>query len=231
MISRTSVMQYRGTRNMRQIGDALGVSHVLEGSVRKTRCPASHKRPVDRHAHRHARLGGAIRSRSERRVRYPERDRAKSRRAASRQNLSLLRRLAIERPPTADTHRLRSLQPRQKSSFWLTSFTPVARETNLLEAVDLLNQAVSRDPSFFKAYCLLASTHDLLYFLGHDHTPARLALAEAAIEMAFRLHPDAGEAHLARAENLYRGYLDYNAALAELEVAAKTLPNNDSVFS
>ena len=103
-------------------------------------------------------------------------------------------------------------------------------KANLLEAADLLNQAVARDPSFFKAYCLLASTHDRLYFLGHDHTPARLALAEAAIEAAFRLHPDAGEAHLARAQNLYQGYLDYDAALAELEVAAKTLPNNASVF-
>jgi len=59
---------------------------------------------------------------------------------------------------------------------------------------------------------------------GDDHTPARLALAEAAIATAFRLRPDAGEAHLARAQNLYRGYLDYNGALAELEVAAKTLP-------
>ena len=36
VISRTSVMQYRGERNMREIGDALRVSHVLEGSVRKT---------------------------------------------------------------------------------------------------------------------------------------------------------------------------------------------------
>src|SRR6202035_1877547 len=101
---------------------------------------------------------------------------------------------------------------------------------NLLEAVDVLNGAVARDPSFFKAYCLLASTHDRLYFLGADHTPARLALAEAAIQEAFRLQPGAGEAHLARAQNLYRGYLDYDAALVELEVAAKTLPNDASVF-
>ena len=36
VISRTSVMQYRGKRNLRQIGDDLHVSHVLEGSVRKT---------------------------------------------------------------------------------------------------------------------------------------------------------------------------------------------------
>ena len=35
VISRTSVMQYRGKQNVRQIGDALRVSHVLEGSVRR----------------------------------------------------------------------------------------------------------------------------------------------------------------------------------------------------
>src|SRR5437762_10082202 len=35
VISRTSVMQYRSARNIRQIGDALRVSHVLEGSVRR----------------------------------------------------------------------------------------------------------------------------------------------------------------------------------------------------
>ena len=59
-----------------------------------------------------------------------------------------------------------------------------------------------------------------LYFLGFDHTPARLALAEAAVQAASSSPSDAGETHLARAQNLYRGYLDYDGALAELEVAA-----------
>jgi tetratricopeptide (TPR) repeat protein len=147
---------------------------------------------------------------------------------------------------TSIAHQLQaSLSPREKTLIEqaptnnINAFELYARakdllvrnvKANLLQAADLLNQAVARDPSFFNAYCLLASTHDQLYFLGHDHTPARLALAEAAIEAAFRLHPDAGEAHLARAQNLYRGYLDYDGALAELELAAKTLPNNAGVF-
>ena len=64
-----------------------------------------------------------------------------------------------------------------------------------------------------------------------DHTPERLALAEKAIEAAFRLRPDAGEAHLARAEHLYRGYLDYDgAAVGELEIARQTLPNDARLF-
>jgi len=63
-----------------------------------------------------------------------------------------------------------------------------------------LNQAVARDPSFSKPTVKLVWVHDFLYIVGHDHTPARLELAEAAVQSAFRLQPDAGEAHLARAE-------------------------------
>ena len=100
----------------------------------------------------------------------------------------------------------------------------------MLKAADLLNQAVAHDPTFFQAYCQLAWVHDELYHLSFDRTPARLALAEAAIDSAFRLRPDAGEAHLARAKNLYRGYLEYDGALAELEVARQTLPNDARLF-
>jgi tetratricopeptide (TPR) repeat protein len=90
---------------------------------------------------------------------------------------------------------------------------------------------VARDPSFFEAYCELAVHHDQLYFFGYDHTPARLASAEAAIQEAFRIRPNAGEAHLMRAYHLYNGYLDYEGALAELEVARQTLPNDPRIFS
>jgi tetratricopeptide (TPR) repeat protein len=86
------------------------------------------------------------------------------------------------------------------------------------------------DPTFFEAYCQLVWLHDELYHLRFDRTPARLALAEAAIESALRLRPDGGEAHFARAGHLYRGYLDYQGALAELEIARQTLPNDARLF-
>jgi len=99
-----------------------------------------------------------------------------------------------------------------------------------LQSLDLLNRAVARDPSFFEAYCQLAYAHGFLYFSAIDHTAGRLALAEAAIGAASRLRPDAGETHLARAENLYWGYRDYDGALAELEIARQTLPNDARIF-
>ena len=42
---------------------------------------------------------------------------------------------------------------------------------------------------------------------------------------------DAGETHLARARNLYWGYLDYDGALRELEIARQSLPGEDWIFS
>jgi tetratricopeptide (TPR) repeat protein len=100
----------------------------------------------------------------------------------------------------------------------------------LMQAVDLLNGAVARDPSFLDAYCQLAFAHDQIYFDGIDRTPARLAMAKDAIDSAFRLKPDSGDAHLAQAVHLYRGYLDYDGALAELEIARRTLPNQARIF-
>jgi tetratricopeptide (TPR) repeat protein len=142
--------------------------------------------------------------------------------------ISAAEKLAINRQPTVDLTAF-DLYTRAKNLLLMTS-ARVSGRANLLQAADLLDQAVTHDPSFLKAYCQLAHTHDRLYFLGYDHTPARLALAEAAVRAAFRLRPDAGEAHLARAENLYRGYLDYEGALAELEIAGQTLPNNPEIF-
>ena len=99
------------------------------------------------------------------------------------------------------------------------------------KAIELLDEAVKRDPSFFDAYCQLAYAHEYLYAIrGSDHTPARLALAEAAVQAATRLRPDAAETHLARAQYLYYGLRDYAGALAELEIARRALPNDPRLF-
>ena len=107
----------------------------------------------------------------------------------------------------------------------------MAAEPDQRKAIELLDEAVKRDPSFFDAYCQLAYAHEYLYGqTGSDHTPARLALAEAAVQAATRLRPDAAETHLARAQYLYLGLRDYAGALAELEIARRALPNDPRLF-
>ena len=226
VISRTSVMPYRGVPNIRQIGRALNVSYVLKGSVRW----------VAGRIHLNTQL---IDTRTENQVWAAEYDQDLANVFLTQSDIaqkvadqleakvSAVEKVAIKEPPTSDLVAY-DFYLRAKDLL-LTLFSSRA-EAKLLRAADLLNQAVARDPSFFQAYCQLAYTHDQLYFLGLDHSQARLALADRAIHAAFRLRPEAGEAHLARAENLYRGYLDYEGALAELEAANKTLPNSPSVF-
>jgi len=227
VISRTSVMQYRGKPNTREIGSALGVCHVLEGSVRKTGAWLHiNAQLIDTRTDTH--LWAEHYDRDVKEVFAIQTEIAQKVAQKLHAKVSGAEKFSMELPATADLTAF-ELYTRAKNLLLMTSFSSVAK-ANLLQAADLFDQVISHDPSFFHAYCELAYTHDQLYFLGHNHTAARLARAEAAIDMAFRLRPDAGEAHLARAENLYRGYLDYDAALAELEIARQTLPNDSEVF-
>ena len=89
---------------------------------------------------------------------------------------------------------------------------------------------MTRDPKFLLGYCYLASAHDQIYLAGIDHTAARLASARQAVDAALSLRPESGEAHLALAEHLYCGYLDYTRAREELAIAGNVLPNEPRVF-
>jgi TolB-like protein/class 3 adenylate cyclase/Tfp pilus assembly protein PilF len=229
VISRTSVMQYRSgvARNLREIGQQLGVANVVEGSVQRSGDRVRvNAQLVDARTDRQ--IWGQTYDRDLADVFAIQSEIAKAIAEQLQVNLSPGEENAIGRPPTGDIAAF-DLYARAKNLLLTTSFSSSAK-ANLLQAADLLNEAVAHDPSFFQAYCQLAYTHDALYSLGFDHTPARLALAGAAVEGAFRLRPDAGEAHLARAGNLYRGYLDYDAALIELEIAGQTLPNDLRIF-
>ena len=229
VISRTSAMQYKSgvERNLREIGKQLGVAHLLEGTVQRA---GNHVRVnaqlVDTRTDRH--LWAETYDRDLVDVFAIQSEMAKAIADQLQANLSPTEKSAIERPPTGDMTAF-DLYTRGKSLLLKTAFNNSAG-AGLLKAIDLLNQAVARDPAFCDAYVQLVGAHDLLYLFGIDHTPARLALADAAVQAAFRLRPDAGEVHLVHAEHLYRGYLDYDGALAELEIAGKTLPNEPGVF-
>jgi TolB-like protein/Tfp pilus assembly protein PilF len=229
VISRTSANLYKSgnPRNSREIGQQLGVAHLLEGNVQRIgnrlRVNAQLiKTDSDTH------VWAQTYNRDVADLFAIQSEIAQAIAAQLAAQISPAEKRAIQRRPTTDLTAF-DLYIRAKDLSVRSPFTNSGKK-DLLEAADLLNQAVTRDPAFFLAFCQLAFTHDYLYFFGHDRTPARLALAEAAIQAAFRLRPDAGEAHLARAENLYRGYLDYDGALAELEVARQSLPNDAHVF-
>jgi serine/threonine-protein kinase len=229
VISRTSVMHYKSgiARNLHEIGEQLGVAHVLEGSVQRAGNRVRvNAQLVDTRTDRH--LWAQTYDRDLADVFAIQSEIAKAIADQLQAKLSPREKAAIEQPPTADITAF-DLYTRAKDLL-LTAAESGAGKADYLHAIDLLNQAVARDPSFFQAYCQLAFAHDSLYNAGYDHTSARLALADAAIEAASRLRPNAGETHLARARNIYQGYRDYDGALAELELARQTLPNDSRVF-
>jgi TolB-like protein/class 3 adenylate cyclase/Tfp pilus assembly protein PilF len=229
VISRTSVMQYKSglARNLRKIGDELGVAHVVEGSVQR----AANKVRVNAQlidARNDAHLWAQTYDRDLADVFAIQSEIAKAIADQLQAKLSPNEKKAIEQPPTTDLAAF-ELYSRAKSLLLTTNFSATS-DADLRKAIELLDEAVKRDPSFFDAYCQLAYAHEYLYAGGYDHTPARLALAEAAVQTATRLRPDAGETHLARANYLYYGRRDYAGALAELEIARRALLNDPRLF-
>jgi len=230
VISRASVMQYKTgvARNLRKISQELGVAHVVEGSVQR----AANKVRVNAQlldARTDAHLWAQTYDRDLADVFAIQSEIAKAIADQLQAKLSPNEKKAIEQPPTTDLAAF-DLYSRAKSLLLTASFG-ATQVPDVRKAIELLDEAVKRDPSFFDAYCQLAWAHEWLYAVGGlDHTPARLALAEAAVQAATRLRPDAGETHLARANYLYYGLRDYAGALAELEVARRTLANDSRLF-
>jgi TolB-like protein/tRNA A-37 threonylcarbamoyl transferase component Bud32/Flp pilus assembly protein TadD len=226
VISHNSVAKYRGARNTKEIGRALNVAYVLEGSVR---------RDAGR-IHLDAQL---IDTRTDAHVWAEKYDRdlkdvftlqseiAQKVADQLEAKVSSVEKAAIEEPPTTDLIAYDAYL-RGKDLINGISFSTRAKE-DLLNAVQLLNQALGRDPSFFHAYCQLAEAHDRIYFLGFDHTDERLKLAEAAIQLIRRMRPPSGETRLALAQHSYWAHGDYDRALEELAAARKTLPNESRI--
>ena len=230
VISRTSVLQYKSgvARNLREIAQQLGVANVVEGSVQRSGNRVRvNAQLVD--ARNDAHLWAQTYDRDLADVFAIQSEIAKAIADQLQAKLSPNEKKAIEQPPTTDLAAF-DLYSRAKSLVLTASFS-VTNEPDLRKAIELLDEAVKRDPSFFDAYCQLAYAHESLYAVrASDHTPARLALAEAAVQAATRLRPDAAETHLARAQYLYNGLRDYAGALAELEIARRALPNDPRLF-
>jgi TolB-like protein/Tfp pilus assembly protein PilF/predicted Ser/Thr protein kinase len=229
VISRTSVMQYRGKQDVRQIGDVLRVSHVLEGTVRRSGAKV----------HINAQL---VDTRTDAGVWAEEYDRdlndvfaietevAQSIANRLRAKVSAREKMAMQEWPTNDLVAY-DLYVHARSLIDKAAYeSGKERGKDYFQAIELLNQAIARDSAFLLAYCRLAEAHDELYFDWVDRTPSRLELAKSAINSAFRLKPDSGEAHLALAAHFYHGYFDYDHARNELAIAVRALPNNARIF-
>src|SRR5438132_240018 len=179
VISRASVMLYKSgnPRNLREIGQQLGVAHLLEGSVQRS----GNRVRVMAHlidARTDAHVWAQTYDRELADVFAIQSEIAKTIADQLQARLSPNEKAAIEERPTTDLAAYDfyvSAKALRASISWNLD---ARMNEKLLRAASLLDQAVARDPAFFLAYCQLADVHDCLYFSGAYHTPARLALAD-----------------------------------------------------
>jgi serine/threonine-protein kinase len=229
VISRLSVEQYASDapRDRHQIGQQLGVAHILEGTVhrvanrvRVTAQLIDARTDAQLWAERYDRdIADVFAIQSEVAEAIVEQLQAK---------LSQQEKARIEEPPTRDLAAYDLyLEANRIVDGYLNEDDP---RSSLSKAVRLLEEATARDPNFVLAFCYLARAHGLLYFLDLDPNSSRCVMAEQAVKTALRLRPDSGDAHLAAGDHRFRCYRDYEGAERELAIARSTLPNNLPFF-
>jgi TolB-like protein/Flp pilus assembly protein TadD len=224
VISRTSVMSYRGkASNVREIGKALGVSTVLEGSVRRIGNRVRvNVQLIDASNDEHLWAEDYDRDLTD--VFAIQTDLAQKIAHELQAKLSPTEQAQIERKPT------------QNSEAYLTFvqahdlFTrPDRFRADTERAEQLFEQATRLDPDFAGAFAGLAWVHDWIYHT-FDPTPARKEKARAAAMEALRLQPNLPEAHLAMGFYYYYCQRDYQNALNEFAIAKLSLPNSAEVY-
>jgi serine/threonine-protein kinase len=230
VISRTSAVQYDRTgKTLKQIGEDLGVDYVLEGTIRWNKDTAGGSRV--RVTPQLIRVSDDTHLWAERYDRVLEDIFAVQSDIAERiiEQLGITM-LARER----ETVEAKPTENLLAYEAYLRGLDQVLRAGSMEDlwrnAVTLFQQAVNLDSTFALAYAKLAEAHGELYFWGYDKTDERLAKCKAAADRSLMLQPDLPEAHMALGGYYYMGFFDYDRALSEYAVAAKSRPNDPDLF-
>ena len=225
VISRTSVNSYQGDggHNAREIGKALGVASLLEGSVRRVGNRVRvNVQLIDTSNDEHIWAEDYDRDLTD--VFAIQTDLAQKIASALQAKLSPSEKAQLNRQPTQNPDAYLLFLQAQDSASKMDMF----RDTSL-KAEPLFEQAIKLDPNFALAYAGLSKLESWLYHTS-DPIPARRDKARLNADEALRLRPDLPEGHLALGFSYYYGDRDYNRALAEFEIAKRGLPNQSEAY-
>jgi TolB-like protein/Tfp pilus assembly protein PilF len=223
VISRTSVMQYRGRpTNLREIGKALGVSNILEGSVRRSGNRVRvNVQLIDANTDEHVWANDYDRDMTD--VFAIQSDLAREIANALQAKLSPAEKSQMTRKPTENGEAyLAFVQAHDLSC----SYEDPAK---LKQSEQLYQRAVDLDPNFALAIARYSQLESWMVHDG-DRSAERRNKARTLAERALQLEPDLPEAHMALGFSYYYGDNDYDAALKEFEIAQRGLPNESEVY-
>ena len=222
VISRTSVLPYRGKgHNMREIGKALGVGAILEGSVRRS---GSRIRLVVQ----------LIDARTDQHLWAEDYDRDLTDVFAIQSALAQEIAHQLKAKLSPDEKARMETKPTQNNDAYLlyVRARTLATGSNTEErknAIPLFEQALQLDPDFAVAHAQLSRLQSWIYF-SIDPTPARREQARASLDHAMRLNPSLAETRLAIGFFRYYCERDYDGALKEFNAAREALPNDAEVI-
>jgi TolB-like protein/Tfp pilus assembly protein PilF len=222
VISRTSVMSYRGNaRNVREIGKALGVANILEGSVRRSGNKVRvNVQLIDATTDEHIWAEDYDGDLTD--VFKIQTDLAHQIADALQAKLSPMEKAQMARKPTENGEAyLAFVQAHNLHG-------AVEDLEKLKQAEQLYERAIQLDPKFALAFARYSQLESWILH-SFDRTPERRDKVRTLAERAFQLQPDLPEAHLALGFSHYYGDRDYDAARTEFLIAQKSLPNDAAV--
>ena len=225
VISRTSVMSYRGsgTHNAREIGKTLGVATLLEGSVRRIGNRVRvNVQLINADNDEHIWAEDYDRDLTD--VFAIQSDLAKKISATLQAKLSRNEKARLDRRPTENPDAYLLFIQAERYATGPDMFSDDSRK-----AEQLYEQAIKLDPNFAAAFACLSMVESWAYHT-FDPTPARRERARVTADQALRLQPDLPEGHLALGFSYYYGNRDYERALAEFEIAKRDLPNEAQAY-
>src|SRR6195256_1736248 len=223
VISRTSVMGYRGkTANVREIGKQLGVSNILEGSVRRSGNKVRvNVQLIDANSDEHIWASDYDRDVTD--VFAIQTDLAQKITEALQAKLSPAEKSRMERKPTENGEAYLAFVQAHNLS------CAVEDLEKLKQSEQLYARAIELDPNFALALARYSQLQSW-FFHSVEPTRERRQKARALAEQALQLQPDLPEAHLAMGFSYYYGDNNYDAALKEFEIAQRGLPNDSEVY-
>jgi TolB-like protein/Flp pilus assembly protein TadD len=225
VISRMSVMSYRGegARNAREIGKALGVATLLEGSVRRVGNRVRvNVQLIDASNDEHVWAEDYDRDLTD--VFAIQTDLAQKIASALQAKLSPNEKARLDQRPTQNSDAYLLFVQAHDYANRVDMFHDMS-----VKAEPLFEQAIKLDPNFAAAFAGLSMVESWVYH-NSDPVPRRREKARLNAEEALRLQPDLPEAHLALGFSYYYGDRDYERALAEFDIARRGLPNESQAY-
>ena len=223
------ILNYRASgKELRQIGEELGVDYILEGTIRWDKTGDAHRVRINPHLIKVSDdflLWAGNYERAMTQVFVVQSDIAS--RIAEALDVTLLEgeRRSIERAPTDHLEAYQAYL-RGRDVTWKSSVS----EESIKLGIQMYLRAVELDPGFSISFAALSRAHSGMYHFGYDRSQERLKRAQVAVDRALELEPQLPEAHLAMAYYHYWGHRDHEKALAELAIAEKKLPHDGRVL-